>query len=92
VPEHIVSRKVYAVVCVSLLILTALTWALGQVDLGRSSLPIALAIASCKALLVAFFFMHLRYSPRRTRLVGAAGMMWLAILLLITMSDYFTRP
>lgn len=71
--------------------LTALTvWAAFQ-HLGIWNTPVALAIAVTKALLVALIFMHLRYSPKLTAIVVVASVFWLAILLVITVSDYLTR-
>jgi cytochrome c oxidase subunit 4 len=52
---------------------------------------LALIIAVMKMLLVALFFMHVRYSTRLTKLVLAGGLLWLAILLALTMSDYISR-
>lgn len=89
--EHIVSRRIYLLVCAILLVLTLLTWRLALIDLGRWNVVAALTIAFCKATLVALFFMHVRYSPRRTQLVVVAGMFWLAIMIVLTMSDYLTR-
>ncbi len=81
----------YFAVFAALMILTALTvWAAFQ-HLGAWNTPLALAIAVVKALLVAFVFMHLRSSPRLTLLVVAASLLWLAILIVITVSDYLTR-
>jgi cytochrome c oxidase subunit IV len=48
-------------------------------------------IAFAKASLVALIFMHLRYSRRLMRVVAAAGLFWLGILIALTMSDYLTR-
>lgn len=90
-PEHIVSRKLYLVVCAILLTLTLVTWGAAQMDLGRWNILLALAIAFSKAGLVALFFMHVRDSPRLTQLALVAGVFWLGILLLLTMSDYLTR-
>ena len=39
-------------------------------------------------LLVALFFMHIRHSTKLTKLVVVGGLLWLAILLLLTMTDY----
>jgi cytochrome c oxidase subunit 4 len=73
------------------MLLTALTvWAAFQ-HLGIWNTPVALAIAVAKALLVALIFMHLRYSPRLTGIVVTASVLWLAILIVITASDYLTR-
>jgi cytochrome c oxidase subunit 4 len=51
----------------------------------------AMTIAIIKALLVALVFMHLRHSRRLTQVVVAAGLIWLAILIALTLGDYFTR-
>lgn len=82
----------YFGVFAALMVLTAATvWAAFQ-HLGIWNTPVALAIAVAKALLVALVFMHLRDSPRLTRIVVVASLGWLAILILITASDYLTRP
>jgi len=36
--------------------------------------------------------MHIRYSPRLTALVISASLLWLAMLFVITPSDYLSRP
>lgn len=36
--------------------------------------------------------MHLRCSPKLTAIVVAASVFWLAVLIIITVSDYLTRP
>jgi len=89
--EHIDTVKTYVGILVVLLIATVLTTVVAFVDLGPFSVVVALTIAVCKMLLVALFFMHLRYSTRLTRLVIIGGLLWLAILLLLTLSDFFTR-
>src|SRR5579871_6739755 len=89
--EHIDSVGVYVGILVLLLIATVVTTLVAFVDLGNFSVVVALAIAVCKMLLVALFFMHVRYSTKLTRLVIVGGLLWLAILLLLTLSDFFTR-
>lgn len=71
---------------------TGLTVYAATFDLGRLNIVAALGIASIKATLVILYFMHGRYSPRRTQLVIAAGFFWLAILLALTLTDYSHRP
>ena len=71
--EHIVSPKVYAVVLTALLVGTFLTVQAAKVDLGRLNIVAALGIATIKMTLVILFFMHGKYSPRRTKLVILAG-------------------
>jgi cytochrome c oxidase subunit 4 len=91
VSEHIVSPKIYAVIFLTLMVGTGLTvWAAYQ-NFGAFNIVIALGIASIKATLVVLFFMHARYSPRRTQLVVICAVFWLAIMLALTLSDYSTR-
>jgi cytochrome c oxidase subunit 4 len=89
--EHIVSPKIYAAVLTALLVGTYLTVQAAKVDLGRLNIVVALTIAAIKMSLVILFFMHGKYSPRRTQLVIAAGFFWLAIMLGLTLQDYSTR-
>lgn len=58
---HEVSLKVFVNVFIALLIMTVVTVAVAQVDLGNLNLVVAMLIASVKAGLVAAFFMHLKY-------------------------------
>ena len=89
---HIVdSAKTYVLVFAGLIVLTVVTTAVAFVDLGPFSVVAALAIAVCKMLLVALFFMHLRHSTMLTRLVVLGGLLWLAILLVLTLGDFVTR-
>ena len=90
-PEHIVSPKVYVGIFLSLMVLTAATVAAAYVNLGPFNIVIALAIASVKATLVVLYFMHARYSPKRTHMVIIAAVFWLAVMLALTLSDYVTR-
>src|SRR5688500_12246502 len=58
--------------------------------LGRLNVPVALVIAFTKTVLVALFFMHVRYSGKLIWVVAAGALVWLAILLSIY-HDYLTR-
>lgn len=90
--EIVVPRKTYVIVWIVLMILTAVTAAVSFLNLHQWSSPVALAIASLKALLVAMFFMHLRYEHSKTVWVMAiVGVFFLSILLVLSMTDYITR-
>ena len=65
-------------------------WAAFQ-NFGKFNIVIALAIATIKATLVVLYFMHARYSPKRTQLVIVCAVFWLAIMLSLTLADYNTR-
>jgi cytochrome c oxidase subunit IV len=90
--QPFVPRQLYYRVFLALLGLTLLTVAVAFVDLGPLNTVIALTIAVVKALLVLLYFMHLRYSSGLTWIVLGAGIFWLTHLLILTLSDYLTRP
>ncbi len=58
---HIVAYKTYVYVWVALLLLLAATIAVAKVEFLKYSVLANLLIASVKAGLVLFFFMHLKY-------------------------------
>lgn len=89
--QHVDSVKTYAAVFIALIIATVVTTAVAFIDLGPFSVVVALAIACVKMLLVALFFMHVRYSTRLTRLVLSGAVVWLGILLAFTLADVFSR-
>jgi cytochrome c oxidase subunit 4 len=86
---HVVSVGTYVAVFLALLGLTGLTvWASGH-DFGNMNTLVALAIAITKATLVVLFFMHVKYSSRLTQIVVGAAFLWLAILIVGTLHDYY---
>jgi cytochrome c oxidase subunit 4 len=89
--QHIIPQKIYILVFVTLLLLTLLTVDVAFMEAGWLTLYIALGIATCKALLVILYFMHVRYSPRLTWVFVGAGFFWLVILFVFTAADYLTR-
>ncbi len=89
--EHADRALTYWFVFFGLIALTVITTLVAFVDLGAFSVVAALVIATCKMLLVALFFMHLRHSTKLTRLVVLGGLVWLGILLVLTFADYGTR-
>jgi cytochrome c oxidase subunit IV len=89
--EKIVPKRVYFTIFFLLLFFTGVTvWVAGK-DLKEWNTPIALAVAVTKALLVALWFMHIKYSKRLTQIVVASGLFWLVIMVALTMFDYSTR-
>ena len=89
--EHIVSPKIYVVVLTALLVGTGVTVWAAYIDLGRWNIVLALTIAVTKMTLVILFFMHGKYSSRRTKLIITSGFFWLAIMLVLTLADYTSR-
>ena len=88
---HIVPVRTYILVFLALIVGTIVTWQVALIDLGPFNVVVALTIAVCKASLVVLFFMHVKYSPRLTKLVVLAGIFWLIILLAMTETDLLTR-
>jgi cytochrome c oxidase subunit 4 len=89
--QHVVPRKIYFAVFTALIVLTATTTAVSFIDLGPWNTVVALGIAFLKATLVVLFFMHVKYSPRLTQVTIAGGLFWLAIMIVLTLSDFMTR-
>lgn len=89
--HHVVSPKLYAAILAALLVGTWITVQAAKIDLGPWNIVLALFIATVKMSLVILFFMHGKYSPKRTQLVIISGFFWLAIMLGLTMTDYKTR-
>ncbi len=89
--EHVAPLRNYLLIFATLMILTGVTVTVAFVDLGFMNTVVALSIAGFKATLVVLYFMHLRYSSSLPKLFWVAGLLWLAILLGFTMSDYLTR-
>jgi cytochrome c oxidase subunit IV len=87
---HVVGLGVYLAVFAALLVLTAVTVWAGRQDFGPFNTVVALGIATAKAVLVILFFMHVKYSGRLTKLVVAAAFVFLALMILGTLHDYFS--
>lgn len=90
--SHVGSLTTYALIFLALIVFTGLTVFAAFQDLGRFNAPIALIIATIKAVLVVLFFMHVKDSSRLTKITVTAAIFWLGLLLGLTMTDYITRP
>ena len=89
--EKIVPKRVYFTIFALLLLFTFITVWVASRDWGPYNTIIALTIAVTKALLVALWFMHIKYSNRLTQIVVASGLFWLVIMVALTLFDYKTR-
>jgi cytochrome c oxidase subunit 4 len=88
---HVVPTRVYYAIFATLMVLTAITVAAAYFDLGPLNTVVAVVIACIKATIVVLYFMHVRYSTRLIKMTVIAGLYWMGILLVLTMSDYLTR-
>ncbi|MEO8603057.1 MAG: cytochrome C oxidase subunit IV family protein [bacterium] len=78
-------------VYVALISLTALTVGAAFLDMSFLNTPVALGIASVKALLVMYFFMELRHSSKLTWVMMGSSGVFLTIMIMLTMSDAISR-
>ena len=88
---HVTPLWVYFAVFGALAAGTLLTWYASTIELGWFNTPIALLIATIKAVLVILFFMHVIHSTRLTWVVVIGAFLWLGVLFVLTFADYLTR-
>ncbi len=89
--ETIVSPRLYVGVFAILFVLALATTFISFVDLGPFNTVIALLIAAAKAILIVLFFMHVKFEGLLTFVFAIAGFCWLAIMLILTFADYYSR-
>jgi cytochrome c oxidase subunit 4 len=79
----------YLAVWAGLALLTLLEVGVAFVDLSRMLIVLVLlGLAVWKALLVALYFMHLRFEPRRVVMVAVAPLPLAAILMLAVLAEF----
>ncbi|MGK2907129.1 MAG: cytochrome C oxidase subunit IV family protein [Desulfuromonadales bacterium] len=88
---HIVPYKTFLVIWVALLILTGITIAVAQYNLGALNIWVALGIATLKAGLVVAVFMHMQYENRLFKLSLLSALAILAIFIGLTFFDVLYR-
>ena len=76
--------RIYVLVFVALLGLTAVTVRLSFVDLGEWHSAVGLAIAVAKALLIVLFFMHVLHGTKLIWVIAISGLFWLGLLMTLT--------
>jgi cytochrome c oxidase subunit IV len=89
--NHIVGTKTYVFVWIALLCLTALTIKAAQMKMGEWSMVANIAIASVKASLVLWFFMHLRQEKRLFKLLIFVPLITISIIIGLTFFDILYR-
>ena len=89
--HHVTPLLTYILVFLALAAGTILTVVASRYNLGMWNTPIALLIATIKAVLVILFFMHVIHSTRLTWVVVIASFLWLGVLFVLTFADYLTR-
>jgi len=86
--EHApLSYRFLTLIWTGLMVLTVLTVTAAKIDLGYLNIVVAMAIASCKASLVIFFFMHLKYENLLIKGMVLTAFVILAIAIGLTFVD-----
>lgn len=81
----------YSLTFAALLVLTTLTLVLSFVSLGSLQIPVAVAIALSKSVLIALFFMHLVEQRWTNALAVMTTVVLIAILVGLTVLDVASR-
>jgi len=85
------SFRCLTTVWILLLILTGITVAVCRLDLGAINVWVALGIATLKASLVIFYFMHLKHEPRLLVICLFIALLTLATFIGLTFLDVLYR-
>jgi cytochrome c oxidase subunit 4 len=89
--SHIVPYRAFIIVWLVLLVLTGITVAAAQFNLGALNVWVALGIATLKAGLVIAVFMHMQYETPLFKLTLFAALAILAIFIGLTFFDVLYR-
>jgi cytochrome c oxidase subunit 4 len=89
--KHSVRTKTYIAVWLTLLALTALTIKAAGLQLGGFGMLANLLIASSKAGLVLWFFMHLKYETRLLKVMLLIPIATLTVIIGLTFFDIWYR-
>jgi cytochrome c oxidase subunit 4 len=90
--EHtLVPDRVFVFVWIALLILTGVTIKAAQMRMGEWSMLANILIASTKASLVLWFFMHLKYEKKLFKLLFFVPVATITIIIGLTFFDIWYR-
>ncbi|HEX8236442.1 MAG TPA: cytochrome C oxidase subunit IV family protein [Abditibacteriaceae bacterium] len=89
--HHIVTPLTYIKIIVVLMVLLIITVLAANIEMGVLNVPIAIAIATVKAVLIMMYFMHLKYSSKLVWIFAGVAFVFVGIMFALTLSDYFTR-
>lgn len=90
--HHEIGPKILIIVWVTLTTLTVVTVYVSTVDFGGTlNIIAAMVIASIKASVVAYYFMHLKFEDKLTWIYALYPMFLLFLLIATTIMETFTR-
>lgn len=90
--HHVTPLKVYYGVWIALLVLTVVTVGSSYIDFGGvNNILLAMLIATVKAVLVALYFMGLKYEGKENNVTFFGTFVFLLIFIVLTGADIFYR-
>ena len=89
--ENHIGPRTYLIIYAALLGLMALTVIAALFDMGSANFVVAMGIAAAKMFLIVVYFMHVRDGTNLTKAFSAAAFLWMIILVVGVLNDYFTR-
>ena len=89
--HHIEPISLYLKIFGALVVFTLLTVGVYQVHLGAWNLVVAIVIATIKATLVVFYFMHMKYEAKFNVLIFLSSLLFGSIFLAYTLNDTANR-
>lgn len=89
--HHIVSYRTYGLILLVLLVLTAVSVAVTQIELTKWTTAVALMLAGAKTTFVLAVFMHLKFDQRIFRVMVPLIILLLIVVIVITFLDYMFR-
>jgi cytochrome c oxidase subunit IV len=90
-PGHILPVRTYLTIYIGLLVLLGATVGAAYINVEPFNFALTMVIALAKAVMILLIFMHVRYSERLIWVFSSAAFLWLAILIALSLNDYFTR-
>ena len=88
---NIINYKTYIFVWLGLIILTIITVAIANANLGKLSILIPLSIAAIKSAFVVAYFMHLAFEQRLFKLIFFVAIITVTIIIGFTFFDISYR-
>lgn len=89
--HHIMPLKGYLAVWAALLVLTAVTVWVSYFNFGMLNIAVAIIVATIKAALVCFYFMHLKYDTLFNRIIFFSTIVFIALFMGFTFIDINSR-
>ena len=89
--HHIVRARTFVLVWTALVILTGVTIMAAEMRMGEWSMLANLLIASTKASLVLWFFMHLKYEKKIFKMLFLVPIATITIIIGLTFFDIWYR-